>query len=175
MRRVVLAFLFLAVSSSAVVAQGHPQTRQGFWISFGFGYSSLGCEDCDDRVSGTGGYLRMGGTLSQRLLIGGEANGWTKSEGNATLTVGNVGPVVIFYPSANGGFFLKGGLGLATAELDLGSLSGEQTGSGITLGLGYDARVGRGFALTPYFDILSSHFDGGSVNMVAFGLGFTWP
>lgn len=175
MRRFTLAFLLLAASASAGVAQGHPQTREGFWISFGFGYSSLGCENCDDRVSGTGGYLRMGGTLSQKLLIGGEANGWSKSQGNATLTVGNVGPVLYFYPSATGGFFLKGGLGLSTAELDFGGFSGEETGAGITIGMGYDARVGRGFALTPYFDILSSSFDGGSVNMFAFGLGFTWP
>jgi hypothetical protein len=175
MRHATLAVLFLAASASAGFAQGNPQTREGFWISFGFGYSSLGCENCNDRVSGTGGYLRMGGTLSQRLLLGGEANGWSKSQGNTTLTVGNVGPVLLFYPSATSGFYLKGGLGLSTAELDLGGFSGEETGAGITLGLGYDARVGRGFALTPYFDILSSSFDGGSVNMVAFGLGFTWP
>ena len=81
----------------------------------------------------------------------------------------------MFYPSAQGGFFLKGGLGLATVELELGALTIEEEGIGLTLGLGYDARVGRNFALTPYFDILTSNYDGGSLNQVAFGLGFTWP
>ena len=51
----------------------------------------------------------------------------------------------------------------------------EDQGIGLTLGLGYDARVGRNFALTPYLDILNSGYDGGSLNTVAFGLGFTWP
>jgi len=177
MRYSALAVLMAALVSLPAGAQQNPQTREGFWISFGVGYGSLGCDDCnnDERESGTNLYLRMGGTLSQRLLIGGEANGWTKSQGDATLTVSNIGPVLLFYPSANGGFFLKGGIGMANTSLDLGSIEIEETGVGVTLGLGYDARVGRGFALTPYFDILTSSYDGGSFNQIAFGLGFTWP
>lgn len=170
-----LALALLASLSFPAIAQSNPQTRQGFWISFGFGAGSLGCEDCDDRLNGVNFNLRAGGTLSQRLLIGGEVNGWTKTQDDATLTVTNVGPVLLFYPSAQGGFFLKGGLGLATTELELGSLTIEEEGVGLTLGLGYDARVGRKFALTPYFDILASSYDGGSFNTVAFGLAFTWP
>ena len=175
MRTFVQAVTLLAVLSTSTSAQANPQTREGFFISFGFGAGSLGCEDCDNRENGVNFFLRMGGTLSQRLLIGGEVNGWTKSEDNTTLTVSNVGPVLLFYPNAQGGFFLKGGLGLATTELEsrLGRI--KENGVGLTLGLGYDARVGRQFALTPYFDILTSSYDGGSFNQVAFGLGFTWP
>ncbi len=175
MRRWPIAFALVAMISAQALAQSNPQVRQGFWISFGFGYGSLGCEHCDNRVSGTSGYLRMGGTLSQRLLIGGEINGWSKTEGNTTLTVSNVGPVVYFYPDAHGGFYLKGGVALASAKLDIGRFTGDETGSGVILGLGWDARVGRNFALTPYFDLLTSNFDGGSLNTYAFGLGFTWP
>ena len=175
MRPLTVALVLLATLSTGSNAQAHPQTREGFWISFGLGPGSLTCDGCDDRLNGTHVYVRMGGTLSQRLLIGGELNGWSKTEGNTTLTVTNVGPVVYFYPSANGGFFMKGGLGLAAASLEIGGFSGDETGAGITLGIGWDARVGKGFALTPYFDILASNFDGGSLNTVAFGLGFTWP
>lgn len=177
MRSLVLALSLITTMSLPAVAQGNPQTRQGFFISFGFGAGSLGCDDCadDDRLNGVNFQLRAGGTLSQRLLIGGEVNGFTKSENDATLTVTNIGPLLQFYPSAQGGFFLKGGLGLATAEFDFGGISVEDEGFGVTLGLGFDARVGRNFALTPYFDILSSSFDGVSFNQVAIGLGFTWP
>ena len=177
MRYAALALLMTSLLATPGEAQ-NPQTRQGFWISFGLGVGSLGCEeeDCgEERETGTNFYLRMGGTLSQRLLIGGEVNGWTKSEGDATLTVSNIGPVLTFYPNANGGLFLKGGLGMANTSLELGTIKIEETGVGLTLGIGYDARVGRGFALTPYFDILTSSYDGGSFNQVAFGLGFTWP
>lgn len=176
MRYAALAVLLAAIVATPGEAQQNPQTRQGFWISFGIGYGSLGCDDCDDeRRSGTNVNLRMGGTLSQRLLIGGELNGWTKSEGDATLTVGNFGPVLLFYPNPNGGLFLKGGIGMASASIDLGSVEFDETGVGITIGIGFDARVGRNFALTPYFDILGGNFDFGSVNQFAFGLGFTWP
>ena len=180
MRSLALALALITSMSLPAAAQGNAQTRQGFFISFGFGAASLGCDDCEDedgeeRLNGVNFQLRAGGTLSQRLLIGGEVNGFTKSENDATLTVTHIGPVLQFYPSAQGGFFLKGGLGLATIELDVGAFSVEQEGFGLTLGLGYDARVGRNFALTPYFDILSSNYDGGSLNQVAFGLAFTWP
>lgn len=175
MRKALAALSLLIALAVPADAQSNPQTREGFWISFGFGYGSLSCENCDERESGTSVYLRMGGTMSQRLLIGGEANFWSKSVDNATLSVGNIGPVLYFYPSPMGGLFLKGGIGMAQIELQLGALDGTDTGVGVTLGVGYDARVGRGFALTPYFDLLSSNFDGGSLNTVAFGLGFTWP
>jgi len=177
MRPLALVLATITSMSLPAAAQGNPQTRQGFFINFGFGAASLGCDECDDddRLNGVNFQLRAGGTLSQRLLIGGEVNGFSKSENDATLTVTHVGPIVQFYPSAQGGFFLKGGLGLATIEVEVGAFSVEQEGFGLTLGLGYDARVGKNFALTPYFDILASNYDGGSFNQVAIGLGFTWP
>ncbi len=176
MRYAIPVLLMTSLLATPGAAQ-NPQTREGFWISFGFGVGSLGCEDCgdDEREVGTNFNLRLGGTMSQRLLIGGEVNGWTKTEGDATLTVSNIGPVLLFYPNPNGGLFLKGGIGMANTSLELGSLTIDESGVGITIGLGYDARVGRRFALTPYFDILGSSYDGGSFNQVAFGLGFTWP
>ncbi len=183
MRSLVLALALMTFTSPPAMAQGNPQTRQGFFINFGFGAGSLGCDDCDDgeddsddRLNGINFQLRAGGTLSQRLLIGGEINGFTKSENDVTLTVTQIGPIVQFYPSAQGGFFLKGGLGLSTIEVDVGSFNFEEEGFGLTLGLGFDARVGRNFALTPYFDIQSSSYSGNvSLNHVAIGLGFTWP
>jgi len=176
MRKYALGLLLTALVALPASAQSNPQTRKGFWISFGFGAGSLSCDDCgDDRETGTNVNLRMGGTLSQKLILGGEMNFWTKTEGDVSLSTGHIGPVILFYPSANGGFFLKGGLGMASTTIELGQFSIDEQGVGLTLGLGYDARVGKNFALTPYFDILSSSYDGGNINQVAFGLGFTWP
>lgn len=177
MRSLLSALLLLTLAGTAQ-AQANPQTREGFWINFGLGYGGLTCDDCeneDEELSGVAFNIRLGGTLSQRLLIGGEINGWSKEEGNVTVSIANITPVLIFYPAAQGGFFIKGGLGLAAAELEIGPFSGEETGVGVTLGLGYDARVGRNFALTPFFDVTNSSFDGGSFTRYSFGLGFTWP
>jgi hypothetical protein len=109
---------------------------------------------------------------SVRGCCGGEINGWSKTENDVTLTVGNFGPVLIYYPSPDGGLFLKGGVGMANASLDVGSIKIDETGVGVTIGIGFDARVGRNFALTPYFDILAGNFDFGNTNQYAFGLGF---
>ena len=38
-----LALGLAAAVPQAASAQGHPQTRQGFWFNGGLGYGSLGC------------------------------------------------------------------------------------------------------------------------------------
>lgn len=160
---------------TADVGGGRPQTREGFWIGFGLGAGSLGCEDCGDRETALSGNLKLGGTINPRFLLGVETNGWYKSESGVTLTYGNLSAVGYFYPSETSGFYLKGGLGLASLELDLdGFGSGSETGSGAVLGLGYDARVGRNFSLTPYLNFMAGSFDDGTANVVQLGLGFTW-
>lgn len=168
--------------ASAVPAQlsaqqdgSRPQTRRGFWIGLGAGYGSLGCEDCSDRSGSVSGYFKLGGTLNQRVLIGGEVNGWTKKESGITFSYTHVSGVVYFYPSARGGFHLKGGAGLASIDIDAGPFgTGNETGAGVILGAGYDARVGRNFSLTPYINFMGGTFDNGSANLIQFGLGATW-
>ena|SRR6266571_2230923 len=96
----VVALLVLGVS---VASAQHPQTRKGFWIGFGFGYGSYTCTDCGS-TGGASGYLKMGGTVSPHLLLGGESNGWTKSENGATLSTGNASFAAYYYPQPAGGF-----------------------------------------------------------------------
>ena len=108
----VVALVLAALSPRAASAQGHPQTRQGFWFNGGMGYGSLGCQDCSGREGGLSGGLALGGSLSQKVLLGGGTNAWTKSENGATLTVATMTALMRFYPSATGGFFLLGGLGV---------------------------------------------------------------
>ena len=65
--------------------------------------------------------------------------------------MGNTNFEAYYYPNAAGGFFLKGGLGVAVFS-NSGSSSGgdiKGNGGGITLGLGYDIRVARMFSITP--------------------------
>ena len=149
----VLAALVVALAPAAS-AQGRPQTRQGFWIGFGLGYGSLSysCSGCSGSEGSLSGYLKMGGTLSPKLLIGGETNGWTKSDyplSGVTTTAGNVSGTVYFYPAPASGFFLRGGLGFASRSASAGGSSVSQSGFGATFGLGYDVRVGRNLSITP--------------------------
>src|SRR5438094_10350902 len=60
--RVVVSCVGLACLAATTAWAQHPQTRQGFWIGFGFGYGSLGlsCDGCNsiDREGGVSGYVK---------------------------------------------------------------------------------------------------------------------
>jgi hypothetical protein len=163
-----------AVLPQAASAQGHPQTRQGFWFNGGMGYGSLGCQDCDGREGSLSGGLAFGGTLSQKVLLGAGLNGWTKSEDGATLSVGTVTALIRYYPSATGGFFLTGGLGVGNIHAEVTGLgSGDETGFGALAGIGYDFRVGSNVSLTPYWNGFATSSSNSDANVGQVGLGVT--
>jgi len=145
--------------------------RSGFFIGFGVGYGALDLEGGDGAEGGVSGMLRIGGALSQRLLIGASLNGWTKSEGGATLTFGTVTGALHFYPSATQGYFVTVGAGLGAI-----SLTGfdSQYGLGLLLGIGYDARVGRNVSVTPFVDGFASSIEGTTVTVAQLGVGVTF-
>jgi hypothetical protein len=159
----VLAVL-LAGSASAQQAQKH----EGFWIGGGLGYGSLGCDGCD-RTGAPSGYLKLGGTLRQNILLGVETNGWTKSEAGNRLTMGNVSGAVYWYPMATNGMFVKAGAGYSVLDSGFGSTSG----FGLLGGVGYDVPVGRNLSITPVANWFRGSFDGGSANVLQIGLGVT--
>ena len=181
-RVVLLALTTLTLGATTLSAQGtdsgsgKPQTRDGFWIGFGLGAGSLGCDGCGGaRESAFSGNFKLGGTINPHFLLGAETNGWYKSEGGATVSYGNLSAVGYYYPSATSGFYLKGGLGWARVTLDAGGLgSDSDMGGGAVLGLGYDARVRRNFSLTPYVNFMGGRFANSTANVVQYGLGFTW-
>lgn len=141
----------LAVSAASVQAQ-NAHIRDGFWISGGLGYGSLGCEGCGSREGSVSGDLSLGGTISPRFLLGAGSAAWSKSEQGATLTVGTLDARVRFYPSRTGGFFVTGGIGFGSVRGDIGGFSARETGFGTILGLGWDIRVARNTSITPYWN-----------------------
>jgi hypothetical protein len=170
------AFFAVLLASSASAQQA--QTRQGFWIGGGMGYGSLGmsCEGCGDidREGGASGYFKLGGTIRPNILLGVEGNGWRKSEGTLTLTMGNFSGAAYWYPMTTTGLFLKGGVGYSTLRVSddvLGDAS--DSGFGLLAGLGYDIRVSRSLSITPVANWFRGGFDGGSANVMQLGLGVT--
>jgi hypothetical protein len=156
-RRLTLGVVTLIALSVTPAWAGHPQERRGFWIGFGFGYGSagLGCDDCDfdEREGAFTGYVKLGGTLSERLLLGLETNAWIEQEGTSTLTLGSMTGTVTFYPRASSGFFLKAGAGASYIDMEdrFGdvAVSVDKVGWGVLAGIGYDVRVGRNVSITP--------------------------
>jgi hypothetical protein len=165
------ALLTVLLASTSFAQQA--QTRDGFWIGGGLGYGSLGCEGCTDRTGAPSGYLKLGTALRQNILLGIETNGWTKSEFDARLTMGNVSGAVYFYPMATMGLFVKGGAGYSALNVSSDVGSGTESGLGMILGAGYDVRVARNLSITPVANWFRGSFDGGSANVLQIGVGVT--
>lgn len=127
--------------------------RRGFWISFGPGYGSAtysctGCATTGGRGAPTG-FLRMGGTPSPQVLLGGEVDWWAKSQGGGTATMGNVVFTASYYPKPLGGFFLRAGAGYSNFTQTGNGPSATGNGFAVLAGVGYDILVGRTISLTP--------------------------
>ena len=167
-----LSALLTVLLAGSAFAQ-NAQTRDGFWVGGGLGYGSLGCEGCTDRTGAPSGYLKIGGTLRQNILLGVETNGWTKSEFGARLTMGNVSGAVYWYPMVTNGLFVKGGAGYSVLDASSDVASGSESGFGMLLGAGYDVRVGRNLSITPVANWFRGGFDGGSTNVLQLGVGVT--
>ena len=172
-RSATLAALILAGGVATAQAQ-ESQPRQGFWFNGGFGYGSLGCDNCDGREGGMSGGLSFGGTLSQKLLLAVGTTGWARSEDGASLTVGTLDARLRFYPSEAGRFFLTGGLGFGSMRAALEGFGSEtEIGVGAVLGLGYDFKVGDNMSLTPFWNGFAVRTSDADSNVGQLGVSLT--
>jgi hypothetical protein len=162
-----------------------PAEHQGFWIGFGLGGGTNFADWADGARAGVGGYVRLGGSVSQRFLIGGELIGWGRDRNGATFTESGATAIAVFYP-ADRGIFVKGGAGFAAwaASSSGAGTTSTQTAGGFagTVGVGYDLRIGANVFLTPNLDFMYhtmesdntafASIDSGAV--LLFTLGITW-
>lgn len=189
MRRLSMVAALLVVAGPLVAQGARPHTREGFWFGLGAGWGSAGteCTGCtNERFSGFGGYARAGGTVSPSVLLGGEASGWMHSESGVDENLGFLSFIAQFYPSREGGFYLKVGVGGMKYKADDGTDELTATAPAGVFGAGYEFRVGRNMSIVPYFNSLASSAVEFEINGVAvpsdnlritlfqLGVGLTW-
>ncbi len=181
-----MSLVAAAVLSVTASAQSNPHVRQGFTIGFGLGLgsgeltvSSGPVSVSSDRRSDVSGYVRIGGSINENLVLAGETSGWRHEENGATGTLSYLSFVALLYPSSVADFYLKAGVGVAKADIADSGQSYSATGYGLVAGLGYDIRVARNFSLSPFATYL--YMPGADVsgvklggNVLQVGLGFTW-
>jgi hypothetical protein len=158
--------------------------HEGFWISFGFGAGTALGDDAFDGDSkfGGAGFLRMGGSPSQQLLIGGELIGWGTDQDGVEIGRAALMFTAMYYPSPKGGFYLKGGAGFSgrTAQWDIrvdditATVTEEHGGIGLGAGLGYEIQLARNFFLTPALDFVYTGTEGDDASLLLFTVGATW-
>jgi hypothetical protein len=193
------ASLILVATSVGAQAPRHAQAHDGLWFGLGIGASTndLDCSGCaftgpsDPWRGGLGSGVKVsvGGALSQQLLLGGEISVTDVSNGTRAANTGSILFIARYYPGAFEGFHVEGGMGPSVFSLGGGGGSVEATGFSIQGGLGYDFRLGRRFALTPYASAARTMVQQGSLKsdgsagpvtrlnnkvLTHFGLGFHW-
>jgi hypothetical protein len=155
-------------ASTAAASPRRPQERHGLWVGFGMGHGSAAATcpltgDCrqgngqsgplGSREGGATTYVKLGGTLGSRILVGTELTAWSGlavaiPSGRRDATLANLLASAYFYPVPSAGFFFKGGVGVSSyARHEIrGSTS---RGLGLGAGIGYDMRIARNVSLTP--------------------------
>lgn len=145
-------------------------THRGFWLSGGLGGGWM------EGDGGAAVYIRLGGTPSNRLLLGGEVLVWTPDPDAEDVGQANVTATALWYPiyqstgSPGHDWFVKAGVGFATADNGFR----KRDGFGVTLGSGYDFRLGNNLYLTPNLDVLIQFLeqDTDVGVLITLGLGF---
>ena len=135
------------------------ESRQGVWFggSLGQGHADLSCGICggDQATGGISGNLRIGGTLSPRLLLGGELTGWQQNgEIHQTVLVGTLAGT--WYPVEEHGWLLKLGLGLSRYRATEESEALNAWLPTLQIGGGYEMRVSPSISIAPFVGIMAS-------------------
>jgi hypothetical protein len=175
LRRSVTTAAAILLLGGAAAAQEAPRglvevsdeaSRRGFWAALGLG---AGGEAFDLRDGA--GYsgelyrptisLRLGGTPSRYVRLGGEILGWIDDQGRQTESITSLLFISQLYPAPRTGFYLKGGLGVGRNEVDFDDGFGVgDTGFAGLVGAGWEVRVGRKLYLNPAVDLVQHRYTG---------------
>lgn len=167
MRASLAVLLVAALVGGTAAAQDEPRPprphRTRFWLDFGFGDGAvrIACAGCDDVTLSTGstGYIRVGGQISDRVYLGVESFGFGNEtfgfEPSDTSIVAETSALtldVLWFPWRSH-VFLKGGVGAASGKFTVTDSLGtkttaKDTGIGLTFGVGWDIPVSRKIAIT---------------------------
>lgn len=146
------------------------QERQGFWVTIGLSPGSARCAQFNptgdppgftcstERKIGPSAFIGAGGTVSQRLLLGVEANGWAHSNPDTVRQYGVVFATLQLYPARDLPFFVKAGFGVgryAEDPPDDEVLSG--AGFAFEAGVGADFRVVPRLTVVPFLQAVIAH------------------
>ena len=190
LRRGVLTAAALMLLGGTVAAQEVPRGlalvsdggRSGFWAGFGLGAGGQSFDLRDglgysDELYRPTISLRLGGTPSRHLRLGGEILAWVNDQGDATESLSSFLFVGQVYPARSAGLYLKGGLGLARNALDFDDGYGVgDTGFAGLVGAGWEVRLGRRWYLNPAVDVVEHRYSARGGNdyrerLVNFGVG----
>lgn len=170
MRQFSRALVFTASILLSFAGELQAQVRQGVWVGHGYGgmpllnLSCTGCFSPAEWKPGGGGAMQVGfgSTITPQVLAGAGVN-YMGSTGDTSASVLAALALVRYYPMGRRGLHIQAGVGASSITFGRPGGSAETFGQAVQLGLGYDMRVWRTFALTPYVSLTAVRAGGGSV------------
>ena len=179
---VTLIVLFLFASNTEAQER---QEHVFFWFSIGAGAGANVSQELEnERSLGGAGYVRVGGAITQKVLVGMEFLAWARrhEEDPAadpfTMQRSNLSLMMMYYPNDRGGLFLKAGVSGALVDIEESGIKVQERGSGARAGLGYDITLGHLY-ITPNVDWMFQTFETvagtkATNHVLMATLGITW-
>jgi hypothetical protein len=144
--------------------------RHGMWGGVGVGAAM------DSRVAGPAVQVRVGGTSSPHLLLGGDVTASGARNDGLQQLQATAGATALVYPSADGNLFVAGGMGAVVRGTEYWAGTdtsvGWHAGFAAHLGVGYDVPLGTSVAFTPNLAMLYQTASSGVAFLLTVGL--TW-
>ena len=166
-----LVLLALALTSVRSDAGEFPHERKGLVLGFNLGggemnleYDRFGVKVERETDAVIGGVGRIGYGLSDHVVLSLEGVGFCKDEDDVDLQARMSLLTVTWYP-AGGGFFLRGGIGSGEVDLEMTGppeavdWDESEPEEAFGIGLGYEWRLGRQFALGAALDARAMIFE----------------
>ncbi len=189
-RSILAALMAAAALTSAGVASAQPQParqlphREGLIFGFGLGGGQMSCQSdqdiCNKTLEGSGSFdVHVGGMISPRLAIMGDAWVMYYTENNVTITHSITTVAAQYWLAPR--LWIKGGVGAAVARAHyrgiLLSIS-DRTDSvpGVMAAIGYELLVGQRFAMDVKLKAGTGFYNDNQVRAknAALILGFNW-
>lgn len=182
-----LAAAGCALAMTAADASGQNR-RGGQWLAVGLGggLDQVACGVCAGTPEpGITGFVRFGGTIGDRLLLGGEFNGWTRDAEDTRQLLGSLSAIALFYADPEARFHVKAGLGAVGYRASEDGDALTALSFGVTGGIGYDFPINETLSLSPFASVTLApftklHFNGDlaesgvTLGLLQGGLGLTW-
>ncbi len=187
-RSVVLTFALVTLLPSVAPAQRTAPRAESFWFSAGIGptWLRVSCEICrSSRGTALSGYVAIGGSGGRGVLVGAEAAGRYRKEGNVRETIWSFGAVAHWFPNPRRRIYWKMGAGVQLFRIEDGTDVITASPFGVQLGVGWELPMSRRLRWTPSATLHIASLGGGlklngasSVNdvaltMVQLGIGVT--
>ena len=182
------SFVLGAMACPLMFGYASAQMREGQFLAvgLGFGFDQISCDVCaGNPKSGLSGFVRFGGTVSDRVLLAAEFDAWTRGDEGVRQILGSLSAVALLYAGPEARFHFKvggGAVGYRATE-DGNDLTAFTLG--VTAGLGYDYPVSETLSLSPYANLVVAPFatlnadgdpavTGATLAMLTGGLSLTW-